>query len=435
MSDVSRARPSSPAPKRTVFAWSLWDWGSAAFQAVVTTFVFTVYLTSEAFGPEDRTSVGLGMTLSIAGVLVAVFAPLFGRLTDAAGHRKHSLAVTTGVVVASTALMVLVAPSPNAFVLGLILLAIGNIAFELASVNYYAMLTQLSTPQNIGRVSGFGWGMGYLGGIVLLGLVLVGFILPDTGWFGVTAENGWNVRIAMVLCAAWFAVFALPVLFAVPEVRAVDGSRPTGVISGYKAVFASIARLWRTSRPTLLFLMASAVFRDGLAGIFTFAGVVASLSFGFDPATVIVFAIAANVISGVATILGGVVEDRVGAKTVMLVSLTLLITGMTLMFVLAPLGPVAFWTFGLFSTIFVGPVQSSSRSFLARLTPPGHEGEMFGLYATTGRAVSFLAPAAFTLAVALGGATIFGILGIALVVLLGLLLLIPVRVHFASTRA
>src|SRR5690606_28612279 len=102
--------------------------------------------------------------------------------------------------------------------------------------------------------------------------------------------------------------------------------------------------------------------------------------------------------------------------------------GLILMFALAPLGAPAFWTVGLFATIFVGPVQASSRSFLARLTPPGKEGEMFGLYATTGRAVSFLAPAMFTVAVAIGGATIFGIPGIGLVLLVGLVLLLPVRV-------
>ena len=423
---------SAPAPprvkKRSVFAWSLWDWGSAAFQAVVTTFVFSVYITSAAFGPEDETSVALGATLSIAGVAVAVFAPLFGRLTDATGRRKHSLAVTTGIVIACTALMVLVAPAPEYLVLGLVLLAVGNIAFEFASVNYYSMLTQLSTPGNIGRISGFGWGMGYLGGIVLLTLVLVGFILPDAGWFGVSSEGGWNVRIAMVLCALWFAVFAIPTFFAVPEVPADDDRRVVGMIAGYRAIFSSIAGLWRTSRHTLFFLIASAVFRDGLAGIFTFVGVVASLSFGFDPATVIMFAIAANVISGIATIFGGLLEDRFGAKNIMTVSLVLLVVGLILMFALAPLGAPAFWAVGLFSTIFVGPVQSSSRSFLARLAPPGREGEMFGLYATTGRAVSFLAPAAFTASVAIGGATIFGTLGIGLVLLVGLALLLPVRV-------
>ena len=436
MSEISApGAPAAPATtataatakKSTILAWSLWDWGSAAFQAVVTTFVFTVYLTSGSFGEEADVSVKLGGALTIAGVAIAVLAPVLGRLTDASGNRKKWLGINTAVTVACTALLVLVAPEQKYLFLGLVLLAAGNVAFEFAGVSYNSMLTQLATPKTLGRVSGFGWGMGYLGGIVLLSLVLVGFILPETGWFGVTSENGWNVRLAMVLCAVWFAAFALPVFFAVPEVPADAASPVRGIFSGYVELFRSIGKLWRESRQTLFFLIASAVFRDGLAGVFTFAGVIAARSFGFEQTTVILFAIAANVISGAATILGGFLEDRFSAKGVMLASLTAMVIGMLLVFALAPLGPWVFWTFGLISSVFVGPVQSASRSFLAAAIPPGREGEIFGLYATTGRAVSFMSPAAFTLAVAIGGTTISGTIGISLVLLVGLILLFFVR--------
>lgn len=432
MSAPAQSTPAATGPaanRGRVLAWSLWDWGSASFNAVVTTFVFSVYLTSDAFGPEAETSSKLGTALLIAGILVAVTAPVIGKLTDAAGRRKSWLGITTAVVVAATALLVLVAPDPSYLMLGLVLLAIGNVAFELASVSYNAMLSQVSTSANVGRVSGFGWGMGYLGGIVLLAVLLVGFIFPEVGWFGVTSEGGWNIRLAMVVAALWFAVFALPVFFAVPEVPAEPGGR--GILraagSAYVEVFRSIAGLWRDARATLYFLVASAVFRDGLAGVFTFGGVIAAQSFGFDASTVIVFAIAANVVAGVATILVGQFEDRLGAKNVMVVSILLMVVCGLLVYLLNPLGAWVFWVFGLLLCIFVGPVQSASRSFLARVIPPGREGEIFGLYATTGRAVSFLAPAAFTAAVTLGGATIFGILGIVLVLLAGLVLLCFVR--------
>lgn len=425
---ATAAQP-SPVKKRTILAWSLWDWGSAAFQAVVTTFVFTVYLTSAPFGDEAEVSTKLGIALLVAGVVVALVAPVLGRLTDAAGRRKTWLGVNTAVVVAATALMVLVAPEEQYLLLGLVLLAIGNVAFEFASVSYNAMLSQVSDSRNVGKVSGFGWGMGYLGGIVLLAILLVGFVFPEVGWFGVTSDGGWNIRVAMVVSAAWFGLFAIPVFFAVPEIPA-DPNAPStgrGLLTGYRELFRSIATLWRTARHTLHFLIASAVFRDGLAGVFTFAGVIAARSFGFDSTTVILFAIVANVVAGAATIAGGVREDRIGAKTVMLASIVLMVVCGMLLFLLNPLGSWVFWVFGLTLSVFVGPVQSASRSFLSRLIPPGREGEIFGLYATTGRAVSFLAPAAFTAAVALGGTTIFGIIGVSLVLLLGLLLLLPVK--------
>ena len=436
MSEVTPAAagPATPVPaesakKRTVFAWSLWDWGSASFQAVVTTFVFSVYLTSEPFGPEAVVSAKLGTALLVAGVVVAIIAPVLGRLSDSAGRRKTWLGINTAITIACTALLVLVAPGGRYLLLGLVLLAVGNIAFEFAGVSYNAMLGQISHNGNVGKISGLGWGMGYLGGIVLLAILLVGFIFPEVGWFGVTSEDGWNIRVAMVISALWFAVFAIPVFFAVPEIPADPAAPGTarGLLTAYGDLFQTIGDLWRSARQTLFFLLASAVFRDGLAGVFTFGGVIASLSFGFDPTTVIVFAIAANVIAGLATIVVGQFEDRIGAKTVMVWSIVLMVVCGLLVFILNPLGSWVFWVFGLLLCIFVGPVQSASRSFLARLIPQGREGEIFGLYATTGRAVSFLAPAAFTLAVTLGGSTIFGILGIVLVLLIGLLLLLPVK--------
>ena len=423
-----------PVAKRTVFAWSLWDWGSASFNAVVTTFVFSVYITSAPFGPENQVSAELGTALLVAGIVVALFAPVIGRLTDQAGRRKLWLGINTGIVVACTLLMVFVAPAEQFLIFGLVLLAIGNVAFEFASVSYNAMLGQIATSRNVGKISGIGWGMGYLGGIVLLALILVGFIFPEVGWFGVTAEGSWNVRIAMLLSGVWFAVFAIPVFFAVPEIEAAprEKSGARWFLAAYVDVFRSIADLWRNARQTLFFLVASAVFRDGLAGVFTFGGVIAARSFGFDSTTVIIFAIGANVIAGLATIAVGVFEDRLGAKRVMVGSILLMVVCAMLVFVFHDLGTWVFWVFGLLLCIFVGPVQSASRSFLARLIPPGREGEIFGLYATTGRAVSFLAPAGFTIAIAIGGSTIFGIIGIGVVLLLGLLLLLPVRTDGTS---
>lgn len=429
--------PAAPAGKGRILAWSMWDWGSAAFQAVVTTFVFGVYITQPAFGPEHEVTAQLGTALLIAGVVVALIAPITGQLSDAAGRRKLWLGITTAITVGCTALLALVAPEPNYLMLGLVLLAIGNVAFEFATVSYNAMLSQVSTNANVGRVSGFGWGMGYLGGIVLLAILLVGFIFPDPGWFGVTHEGGWNIRVAMLVSAAWFALSAIPVFFAVPEIAADPARKPgvRGVVTAYGTLFRTIGDLWHNARQTLFFLVASAVFRDGLAGVFTFGGVIAARSFGFDATTVIIFAIAANVVAGLATIVAGFAEDRIGAKPIMMWSLACMILSALLVFILADLGTWVFWVFGLLLCIFVGPVQSASRTFLTRLIPAGREGEIFGLYATTGRAVSFLSPGAFTLTVALGGAAIFGILGIALVLIVGLILLLPVRTQRDAVAA
>ncbi|MCU1482599.1 MAG: transporter [Subtercola sp.] len=196
--------------------------------------------------------------------------------------------------------------------------------------------------------------------------------------------------------------------------------------ASYARLGRDIARLWRESRQTLYFLIASAVFRDGLTGVFTFGGVLAAGTFGFSPSEVIVFAIAANVTAGVSTVVVGRLDDRIGPKPVIVAALIgLVICGLAVFF-LHDAGQTAFWIFGLALCLFVGPAQSASRSFLARMIPAGREGEIFGLYATTGKAATFLAPTAFAIFVSIGGAQYWGILGIVLVIAIGLAVLIPV---------
>lgn len=442
-------------PRRHILAWASWDWGTSAFSVLITTFVFAVYITSDYFidpkivaeytaaGGDASASgaakaaydsavaaltSGLGWALAIGGVLVAIVAPIVGQRTDAGGKRKLWLGVNTAVVIVVTFLMFFVEAAPAFFLLGITLLAIGNVFYEMANVNYNAMLLQVSTPKNIGRISGFGWGAGYLGGIVVLVISLVGFILGDPPyWFGVTADAGMNIRVIAVFAAIWSLIFSIPVMLAVPENTAVDPEAKLGIFASYRKLFSRIKDLYLNERPTFYFLLASAVFRDGLAAVFAFGGVLAGVVFGFSRTEVIFFAIAANVVAGIGVFAAGWFDDKFGPKPVIMASLAgLVLTGLAL-FVFHDGGQTAFWIGGLLLTLFVGPAQSSSRTFLARLAPAGGEGEIFGLYATTGRAISFLAPSLFALLVFVGGATYWGILGIVIVLLAGLLLLIPLR--------
>ncbi|MGA0567651.1 MFS transporter [Rathayibacter sp. KR2-224] len=412
-----------------VLAWGAWDWGSSAFNAVATTFVFTVYLTSKSFGDTNVLSGQLSTAITISGLVVLVLAPVLGQRTDTSGRRKLWLGINSAVVAVCLALMFFVRAQPSFALFGMALVAIGTIFFEIAAVNYNGMLRQVSTPKNIGKVSGLGWGMGYVGGIVLLLIVYFGFIKPDVGLFGVTSAGGLDVRVSMLIAALWFAVFAIPVLIAVPENRALEqfGRPRVGFFRSYGVLGRDIGRLWKTNRHTLYFLIASAIFRDGLTGVFTFGGILAAGTFGFSAGEVIIFAIAANVVAGVSTIAIGALDDKLGPKPVIVTSLIGLVICGSLVYVLHDGGQIVFWTLGLALCLFVGPAQSASRTFLGRLIPPGREGEIYGLYATTGRAATFLAPAMFTLFVVIGGKQCWGILGIVIVLALGLALLLPVR--------
>src|SRR6187402_1866708 len=302
-------------PGRRVVAWAFWDWGSSAFNAVVTTFVFTVYLTrTKGFGGTAFVSTWLGWGLGLSGLLVALLAPVTGQRSDGSGRRKFWLAVNTGVVIACIAGLYFVSPSPVLLFVGIALLAVGTVFYELAAVNYNAMLVQVSTPKSVGRVSGFGCAMGYFGGIVLLLILYFGFIHSDVGLFGVTSADGLSVRVSMLIAAVWFLLSALPVLISVPEYH-VPGQvqRPkVGFFRSYAVLGRDVAALWRESRRTVWFLLASAIFRDGLTGVFTFGGVLAAGTFGFSAGEVIIFAVAANVVAGLSTVIVGPLDDRVG---------------------------------------------------------------------------------------------------------------------------
>jgi UMF1 family MFS transporter len=418
----------APVTRGRIFAWGVWDWGSAAFNAVIITFVYSVYLTNSV-GKDLPGGISadtwLGWSLGLAGFFIAVLAPVTGQRADAGGRRKLSLGIWTGLTVLSMVGLFFVKNDYHYLWLGLLLMGLGSIFFEFAAVSYNAMLHQVSTPANIGRVSAFGWSMGYFGGIVLLLICDVGFIAPEVGWFGVTSTDGLKIRMVALFAAAWFAISAIPVLVKVPEMPALPSAKRVGFFTSYRVLFRDLAELYRTSPHTVYFLGASALFRDGLAAVFTFGAVLAVTVYDIAADDVLIFGVAANVVSAIGALTAGRYDDKVGPKAVIVVSLSgMLISGVILLFLS---GPLAFWVFGLILCLFVGPAQSSSRTFLARLAPVGREGQLFGLYATTGRAVSFLAPALFGLFTYLFGSDRAGIVGILLVLGAGLLALLPVK--------
>lgn len=261
------------ASTRHIVAWGLWDWESAAFHAVILTFVFSVYLTDDVGrGLPGTTSAATWFSLSIgiAGVFIAFFAPVTGQRADEGGHRKRSVTLwTLFVIVAMTALF-LVKNEPAYFWLGCALLGVASIGSSFADVSYHAMLRQVSTPSTIGRVSGFGWSMGYLGGIVLLLVCYYGFVAaPSGGTAGllhIATDGGLNFRLVAVFAAAWYLVFATPLMVSVPEMPSPAQPHRVGLLASYRLLIADLRTLWHTDRNAVYFLLSSALFRDGLAG-------------------------------------------------------------------------------------------------------------------------------------------------------------------------
>ena len=430
-------------PRKQVWSWALWDWATQPFNSVILTFVFaSLYLVSDNFLPADIAaldatdpikeraladlSAGYGLATTLAGVLIFLLAPVLGQRADRSGSKKRMLLIFTALLALLQFALFFVYASPSFFWYGAGILALGAVVSEIAGVNYNAMLVSVSNRSTIGRVSGLGWGLGYIGGIVALVIVVA---LTFADWFGLDTSNGLAYRLIAVGAAVWTIVFSIPIFLNVPEPPpSAEADGRVGFFRSYAVLVKDIAKLYRESRSTFWFLIASAVYRDGLAGVFAFGGILAAVAFGFSPNEVMIFGIAANVVAGISTIIAGRIDDIVGPKAVILFALFGLVIMAILVFALHDTGTLVFWIGGLTLSGFVGPAQAASRSLLARVTPPGRQGEIFGLYATTGRVASFLSPALWSSFIVIFGATIYGVLGIALVLLVGAILMVFVRV-------
>jgi UMF1 family MFS transporter len=432
--DVAQARP------KGTFSWALWDWASQAFPTVVTSFIFGRYITSEFFAPAgysieeagQYTAFWLGISGVVAGVLIALIAPIVGRRADTSGRKKFWLMVNTYLFAGTIGLMFFVAPSSDFFVFGLVLLAAGGIFFEFATVNYNSMLNEVARPHERGKISQFGWGLGYIGGIILLVMALWIIQFGGAELLGIPDTDALSVRVVMVLSMFWVIIFSIPLMLKVPEAKPIAGTENEGVLLAYKKLIRSLV-IMRKENPNLLkFLIASAVYRDGLNGVFAYGAVLGGIAFGLDLTEIILFGIAANIVAGIGAFVGSFFEDRVGSRKIIFVSLVGVIVGGFGVFVFESAGTIAFFSFGLFLCTFVGPAQAASRTMMSRLSADDKQGEAFGLYATTGRAVSFLAPAAWAIFVGLFS-PIYGILGLMLILVVGLLLLISVRAIAAPT--
>ncbi|MGB8388841.1 MFS transporter [Mycobacterium sp.] len=426
------SRAVTPVPSR-IAAWALWDCGATGLSAIVATFVFSVYLTgSVGAGMHGSTPAAswLGRALAFAGLTIAALAPLVGVWVESPHRRRKALSVLTGLAVVLTCAMFLIRDNPSYLWAGLALLAGAAACLDLGGVPYNAMLRQISTPQTSGRISGLGAAAGFVGSVMLLLLIYVGFVSgtgPVRGLLRLPVQDGLYVRAAMLLAAAWLAVLALPLLFVAHRLpQAGVMSPPTGILGGYRKLWAEVGGEWRRDRNLIYFLVASALFRDGLAAIFAFGAVLGVNVYGLSQAHVLVFGVAASLVAAVGAAVGGFVDHRVGSKPVIVASLAAIIVVALLLMVSS--GAHAFWLCGLLLCVFIGPSLSSARALLLHMAKHGSEGVAFGLYTMTGRAVSFLAPWLFSVFVDGFGAVRAGLGGISLVLIAGLLGMLVVRV-------
>jgi MFS transporter, UMF1 family len=421
--DAPAARPDAGTPAR--LAWALYDWAVSPFSAVVVTFVFPTYFAKALAADEVEGAALWGWAMTGSALLVALLSPPLGAIADAGGRRKPWLLAATLAAAAATSALWWAEPAAAAIPLTLLVVLVANTAVELGQTFYNAMLPDLAPAGRLGRWSGWGWGLGYLAGIAALLLCLAGFIQADPPPFGLDREAAEQVRIAGPIVGAWLLLFALPLFLLCPDRRPVAAVTPGAAVADGLARLGGTLRRLRAQPVLLRFLLARLVYNDGLGTLFAFGGIYAAGTFGMTLEEVIRLGIALNLTAGIGALALARLDDRLGSKPTILLSLAGLILAGSV--ALLATSKAAFWASALLLGCFVGPAQSASRTLMARLSPPDRLGEMFGLYALSGRVSAPLGPFLFGSAAWLFGTQRAGMATVLAMLALGALLLLPVR--------
>jgi UMF1 family MFS transporter len=423
--------------RRAIWSWALYDFANSPFTTLVVTFVYATYFAEAiAANPvEGQELWGYGITTT--AVIVAICSPVLGAFADQGGLRKQFVIIATLVAAAASAALYLV--EPGQVLLALSVFVVANVAFEFGIVFYNAYLPDLSGADDVGRISGWGWGLGYIGGLLALFVALVLFVQPEAisalmeqiglpapegPVFGFSAENGENIRATNLLVAVWLLVFSLP-LFLFVHQKSRPSRRPESIIRGSFRQLAETFREIRKHRETIKFLIARLIYNDGLVTVFAFGGIYAAGTFGFSLSDVLIFGIVINLAAGLGAIAMGYLDDAVGAKPTIVISLL----GLTVAALIGVFAREAawFWVAGLLIGIFSGPNQAASRSLMARFIPRGLENEFFGFFAFSGKLTAFIGPLLLAFVTGVSGSQRVGMVVVIALFIIGLMLLIPVR--------
>ena len=414
---------------RKILSWALYDWGNSAFSAIILTFVFSIYFSKSVMGDDITGGALWGYAIAASGLGIAVLAPFLGAIADYAGRTRAWIGALTLLSCSATAGLFFLTPDASILTVGIGLscLIVAVLSLELALVFYNAQLTVIAPKDKIGRVSGWGWALGYGGGLAALVIALVFLTgLGDTlkPLLGLPEENALNIRATALLVALWMGLFTLPLLFTTPDL-------PTREESYKRAIRLGINELWTTlksvkkHRNIMHFLIASALYKDGLATLFALGGVYAAAVYDMQLTDILIFAIGLNVTAGLGAFAFSFMDDKAGSKMTIMVSLIgLIVFGFAALF--AP-DRTSFILISLGLGLFIGPAQAASRTYVARLSPPEITTQIYGLYAFSGKAIAFLGPLSYGLFIQIWDTHKAGLSSILIFWLLGLVLLAFVK--------
>ena len=369
--------------KKEVISWSFYDFANQPFTTIIVTFIYGAFFTSVIASDEKTGTLLWTNGIAITAIVVALLSPILGALADKGGYRKFFLILFTWICAVFSILLYF--PQSGDVFFALSLFVIANIAFELGTVFCNSYLPDLADKNNSGKISGFAWGIGFVGGLLAL---FISFLLFDI-------NNPEEIRKINIFVGVWFLIFSIPTFLFIK-----DRKKEKLTKKHFLDSFASIKTTFKEVvkyKIIMKFLIARLFFNDGLITIFSLGGIYAigTLDFTFDE--VMMLGIVLNISAAIGSFVFGYLEDKIGVKKVINISLVVLVFSTLLAFI-APyfnFQQEIFWVAGVLIGLMVGPNQSCSRSLMAKLTPKEKQNEFFGFFALTGKATSFLGPVLF----------------------------------------
>jgi len=439
------------ASGRGIWGWMLFDWAAQPFFTVVTTFIFGPYFVSRMASDPATGQAAWGYGIAAAGLVIALLSPVLGSIADQTGPRKPWIGFFAVIQIASLSLLWFAAPGSNLFLV-VLCFSLASVAAEFSTVFNDSMMPRLVPASEIGRISNVAWGLGYLGGMVAL-IFVVAFLAgsPETGrtvigatpLFGLDPRLGEDARATGPLSALWYLVFILPMFFYTPDARK-GIAAGAAIRAGLKELKATIFEV-RERGGIFRFLIARMLYQDGVNALLALGGAFAAAMFSWSITEIGIFGIILNVVAIFGCMVAARLDTSLGSKKMVMVSLVFLIVatvgivstgpGYTL-FGLWPLpgedsgglfgtpAEKAYVAFGLLIGLAFGPVQASSRSYMARSVTVEESGRYFGIYALAGRATSFAAPFAVATVTAASGSPRLGMAAIVLFLGAGMWLLV-----------
>lgn len=399
-----------PATRGQIFSWTLFDFANTGFYVIIITLVFPLYFKNVI---ADGNVAYWGRTISISMLLTALLGPVLGSMADATSRKKLFLALLTGACILATTLMYWT--SADTFWFAVILLIIANVGFEGGTVFYDAFLPEITTEKNYGRVSGYGFGMGYLGSFATLLMVL-----PLLSGADPAHEH---TRLTFLIAAVFFLVFSLPMFLFVRELQTTSAFPKNVLALGYRRVRDTLQHIQQYSA-IRKFLLAYFVYNDSILTIIAFSGIFAEKNLGLSIGNLVYFFLLVQGTAFLGSVLFGVITNRVGPRRSIIITLILWMGIVIGVFFVET--KEAFFALGALAGIALGSSQSTSRTMMALLTPKEKKTEFFGFYdGFFGKASAVVGPLLFgELSSRLGERA--AVLSIGVLMAAGLLLLLRV---------